>query len=233
MDAGTEFQLEVLPTGSILNPHNMLARRKHSVNARFSMNTTFYYLKYSKLIEVAKQYPSFAQELLKQKGKATAFKSRDQNPVDFIRGNIVFTDIRDKVYDETESARIFNIMFALKNSVVYYLLKNRKDRKVKNLKKILEEFIQKKNKQKEMQRIKKRELESLDLDEKLEKLIDDDKVLTEIQYENVQDLMNAIVTENIEQNEIQLRLLKSNMMDRLLKKGNSKSMMADYRNIQF
>ena len=124
-------------------------------------------------------------------------------------------------------------MFALKNSVVYYLLKNRKDRKVKNLKKILEEFIQKKNKQKEMQRIKKRELESLDLDEKLEKLIDDDKVLTEIQYENVQDLMNAIVTENIEQNEIQLRLLKSNMMDRLLKKGNSKSMMADYRNIQF
>ena len=124
-------------------------------------------------------------------------------------------------------------MFALKNSVVYYLLKNRKDRKVKNLKKILEEFIAKKNKQKEMQRIKKRELESLDLDEKLEKLIDDDKVLTELQYENVQDLMNAIVTENIEQNEIQLRLLKSNMMDRLLKKGSGKSMMADYKNIQF
>ena len=76
-------------------------------------------------------------------------------------------------------------MNALKNSVVYYLLKNRKDRKVKNLKKILEEFIQKKNKQKELQRIKKRELELLDLDAKLEKLIDDDKILTEIQYENV------------------------------------------------
>lgn len=71
-------------------------------------------------------------------------------------------------------------MFALKNSVLYYLLINRKDRKFKNLKKILEEFIQRKNKQKEMQRIKKRQLELLDLDEKLEKLIDDDKVLTEI-----------------------------------------------------
>lgn len=81
-------------------------------------------------------------------------------------------------------------MFALKNSVLYYLLKNRKDRKVKNLKKILEEFITKKNKQKEMQRMKKRQLESLDLDERLERLIDDDKVLTEIQYENVRDLMN-------------------------------------------
>lgn len=40
----------------------------------------------------------------------------------------------------------------------------------------------------------------LDLDEKLEKLIDDDKVLTEIQYENVQELMSTIVAENIEQN---------------------------------
>jgi len=36
-------------------------------------------------------------------------------------------------------------MLALKNSVVYMLLKNRKDRKVKNLRKILEEFIQRKN----------------------------------------------------------------------------------------
>lgn len=45
---------------------------------------------------------------------------------------------------------MFKSMFALKNSVVYYLLKNRKDRKVKNLKKIFEEFSKKKNKQKEL-----------------------------------------------------------------------------------
>ena len=93
-----------------------------------------------------------------------------------------------------------SILFALKNSVVYYLLKNRKDRKVKNLKKILEEFIAKKNKQKEMQRIKKREIELLPLDEKLEKMIGDDKVLTDLQYENVQEVMNTIVKESVEQN---------------------------------
>lgn len=40
---------------------------------------------------------------------------------------------------------MLKIMLALKNSVVYMLLKNRKDRKVKNLRKILEEFIQRKN----------------------------------------------------------------------------------------
>ena len=98
------------------------------------------------------------------------------------------------------SKKMIKIMLALKNSVVYMLLKNRKDRKVKNLRKILEEFIQRKNRQKEMQRIKKRELEDLPLDEKLEKMIGDDKILTEIQYENVQEIMDQIVKENIEQN---------------------------------
>lgn len=34
MDVGTEFSLEVLPRGSILNAHNMLARRNFTVNAR-------------------------------------------------------------------------------------------------------------------------------------------------------------------------------------------------------
>jgi CRP-like cAMP-binding protein len=180
MDAGTEFQLEVLSTGSILNPHNMLSFRKHSSNSRFTMNTTFYYLKYTQLVEVAKKFPSFYRELVKQFGKAASLKSRDQNPVDFIRGTINYTDTRDNNYSAIQSEKIFSIMFAFKNSVVYYLLKNRKDRKVKNLKKILEEFITKKNKQKEMQRIKKREMDQLPLAERLEKLIDGDKILTDI-----------------------------------------------------
>ena len=90
MDTGTELQLEVLPTGSIINAHNMLAKRKHSVNVRFTMNTTFYYLKYSKIVEVARKYPSFGIELLRQKGKSDANKARDQDPIDYIRGHHVF-----------------------------------------------------------------------------------------------------------------------------------------------
>jgi len=43
-------------------------------------------------------------------------------------------------------------------------------------------------------------LEDLPLDEKLEKMIGDDKILTEIQYQNVSELMSEIVTESIEQN---------------------------------
>jgi hypothetical protein len=70
-------------------------------------------------------------------------------------------------------------MFALKNAVMYNLIKLRKDRKVKNLKQILEEYIKKKNKLKESKRKRKKELMNLTLEEKLEKLIDDDKILTQ------------------------------------------------------
>ena len=38
---------------------------------------------------------------------------------------------------------------ALRNSIVYFILKHRKDRKVKNLRKILEEFIANNNRKKE------------------------------------------------------------------------------------
>ena len=41
-----------------------------------------------------------------------------------------------------------------------------------------------------MKRIMKRELETLPLEEKLERLIDDDRTLTEIQFENVKDLVD-------------------------------------------
>lgn len=80
--------------------------------------------------------------MLREKGKAEALKSRDQNPIDYIMGTEVFLDIYNKpLADPRESKKMLKIMLALKNSVIYLLLKNRKDRKVKNLRKILEEFI--------------------------------------------------------------------------------------------
>ena len=72
MDAGTEFQLELLTIGSVLNPHNMLVKRKHSINARFAENTMFYYLKYESMVKVARNYANFAKILLREKGKAEA-----------------------------------------------------------------------------------------------------------------------------------------------------------------
>jgi len=77
MDSDIELQIELLPTGSVINAHNMLSNRRHVVNARFITNTSFYYLKYSKLVEVAEAYPKFTKTLLREKGKAESNKSRE------------------------------------------------------------------------------------------------------------------------------------------------------------
>ena len=45
--------------------------------------------------------------------------------------------------------------------------------------------------------------------------------------------MTAIIAENLEQNFTQLRLLKSNFMDRLMKRGGNKRDHIDYKNIKF
>ena len=117
--------------------------------------------------------------------------------------------------------------------MLYYLLKNRKDRKVKNLKKILEEYIAKKNKAKELMRVRKRELDALPLGQRLERLVDDDKILTEIQFENVKESMDTIVKESIESNFTQLRLLKSNFMERLINRGTNTGDKIDVKKVRF
>eukprot|EP00353_Schmidingerella_taraikaensis_P017929 CAMPEP_0185614146 /NCGR_PEP_ID=MMETSP0436-20130131/30369_1 /TAXON_ID=626734 ORGANISM="Favella taraikaensis, Strain Fe Narragansett Bay" /NCGR_SAMPLE_ID=MMETSP0436 /ASSEMBLY_ACC=CAM_ASM_000390 /LENGTH=122 /DNA_ID=CAMNT_0028248695 /DNA_START=331 /DNA_END=695 /DNA_ORIENTATION=- len=58
------------------------------------------------------------------------------------------------------------------------MLKSKRDTKLHNLKQILQEFIKKKNKQKEQQRVLKRELQALPLDKRLEQLISEDSILT-------------------------------------------------------
>ena len=113
-------------------------------------------------------------------------------------------------------------MFVLKNAVVYNLIKRRKDRKVKNLKQILEEYIKKKNKLQKAKRQRKKELASLTLEKRLEKLKDDDKILNQDQYERIVELTEGIVKENVEQNFTQLRLLQDNFNTKLMPKGKKK-----------
>ena len=60
MDAGTEFEFVRLTAGSIINPHNILSQRKHVVNARMEIATTFFYLKLQKMLEVGKKHPWLA-----------------------------------------------------------------------------------------------------------------------------------------------------------------------------
>ena len=69
----------------------------------------------------------------------------------------------------------------MKSCVVYYLLQNRRDRKVRKLKGILEEYIQKKNKMNEMARTRKRMLMNLPLEQRLE-MLNENKTIKDYQF---------------------------------------------------
>lgn len=96
MDAGSEFSIEVLPTGSILNPNNFMTDRKHTVNFRCLANCLLYTIRWDDLYSIANKNPDFLKELLKYKGQAEANKNRDQLPLDYIRGNPNFFDQNDE-----------------------------------------------------------------------------------------------------------------------------------------
>ena len=85
-------------------------------------------------------------------GKADALKNRDERPLDYIRGTVNFVDLRDNVLGQSESRKVFKIINSFKNSVVELLLKNRREKKVKNLRKILEDFIAQAKKKKDFEK---------------------------------------------------------------------------------
>ena len=224
MDAGTELVIERLTSGSIINPHNMLVQRKHAINARFEIKTTFYYLKYQKLLDIAKKHPWLANRLLFEIGKADANKNRDERPLDYIRGTTVFLDHREEELNVRDSRRAFKILSAFKNAIIETILKNRRDKKVKNLRKILNEFIEQAKKRKEFEKMQRREIELLPLDEKLERLISADVQLSELKFENLKQIFNESISEGVGQNFTQMRLLKMNFIDRLMKRGSGSRM---------
>ena len=139
-------------------------------------------------------------------GKADALKNRDERPLDYIRGAINFVDLRDNVLNPRDSRHAFKIISSFKNSVIEVLLKNRRDRKVKNLRKILEEFINQAKKKKEFEKQQKRELDLLPLDEKLERLTMNENTLSELKFDNLKDLLEELIHDGMGQNFTQMRL---------------------------
>lgn len=137
------------------------------MNVRMEVNTTFYILKLGKMLAVAKNHPWLAQTVLTEIGKAESLKNREESPLDFVRGTKIFYDDFDMPLDAKESKVIFSALDAFKSAVVTRILKNRRDRKVKNLRKILQEFIALAKKRKEQAKELKRRLEFLPLEDQL------------------------------------------------------------------
>ena len=106
MDTGTEFSIEILTTGSIINPLNFLSNRRHAVNYRCLANCLLYYIKIEALEDIALNYKDFVKELFKYRGYSESNKSRDQMPLDYIKGNPNYFDRDDKPLRERDSKRM-------------------------------------------------------------------------------------------------------------------------------
>ena len=63
MDKGTEFPIEHLGGGGILNAHHFLVRRPACVSVRCLKATTFYTLRIQKLFQVAENHPKLQRAL--------------------------------------------------------------------------------------------------------------------------------------------------------------------------
>ena len=57
MDAGTEFIIELLTKGSIINSNSFIATRESPISARFSRNCTYYTLSAEKFTSLASEDP--------------------------------------------------------------------------------------------------------------------------------------------------------------------------------
>ena len=61
MDKGTEFPLEHLTSGSVINAHHFMIDRKTVVSARCAKATTVYVMKANKFYQIAQEYPKLSK----------------------------------------------------------------------------------------------------------------------------------------------------------------------------
>ena len=149
LDSGQKFTIDYLSRGSVINPHAMLTERPYLICARTCKPTTYYSLCFNSLVEIGSQYPLLARKLIRERGKSETQRVRANHPLDYFSGSPTFVDVHGIEHQDETKDRMIKALFALKNSSVNLLLKNRRDTKLHNLKQILQEFISHKNRQKE------------------------------------------------------------------------------------
>ena len=103
--------------------------------------TTYYFLNSNCLYDVATDYPTLARKLVRARGKSETAKVRSNIPLDYKSGKAVFKDASHVEHYGEVKDRAIKSLFALKNSVVNLIMKNRRNTKLHSLKEIFLEFV--------------------------------------------------------------------------------------------
>ena len=112
------------------------------VSARFALNTTYYTLAAERFGDIASEYPRLYDTYNTVMSEALAAKERSEDSLDYIIGKANYFDspYAQKLNPE-DIKRCRATMLNFKNAVMYYITRNRKDRKVPKLKDVLEQVI--------------------------------------------------------------------------------------------
>ena len=108
----------------------------------------------------------------------------DAIALDYIPGKATFHN-KDKVYKGEEALHVQRLILKLKNAIMYYIVRNREERKVPKLSDILHQAIEKQKKEKEERRRQKQNMT-------LENLEPEASNLTSSQYEQIEEVGEKI-----------------------------------------
>jgi CRP-like cAMP-binding protein len=145
MDNGTEFVIERLISGSVINPTAFLVEDEIDTIFRAGSSTTIFTLNVQQFVNEIVKYPDFSSR--------TALRISDQladreNSIalDYILGNqiIQYSDARKglTIMDLKQSDIARKGLLALKNAIFHFILKEREERKVPKLRDILNKAIE-------------------------------------------------------------------------------------------
>ena len=148
------------------------------VSARFALNTTYYSLSAERFANIAQSYSSLRKAYNNVYSQALAARDRNDNSLDYLPGRDLFESDYSKTLDEKQLDRANTTLRNFKNSVMYYIAENRKDRKIPKLKDVLEKVIAKQAAEKKAKREKMKNIT-------IESLKEDDRFLSDEQYSNL------------------------------------------------
>ena len=131
----------------------MLFGSEINILAVCKSKVTMYELSRKQFFSIAQQYFEFNSMLLT---KLAVIQEGAENliSIDYVAGKTSLL-YKDKVLKDAEALRVQRAVTKLKNAVMYYLIKNREQRKVPKLKDIIEQAIAKQKKQNEEKRKRK------------------------------------------------------------------------------
>lgn len=179
MDGRTDFVIERLSRGSAINPVGFLIEDEIDVSGRVVSNTNVYLIKnadFFKIIQRDMDTLNRVQQTIVQS------LANNDNPVslDYTYGDTNLRHPRGHYINPVNKIRFFNSLLKLKNTIMYFITKNRETRKVPKLKDILGAAIKKKQEEQANKRNRKKAFTLDDLNSK-------DTYLTPEQYINIQE----------------------------------------------